>query len=339
MKPPTIADIALRAGVTKTAVSFALNGRPGVSDTTRARIFAIAEELGWQPSSAARALSDGRAGALGLVVDRPARTLGVEPFFMQLISGIEAELAACDVALLLQVTADHAAQLATYRRWWAERRVDGVFLVDLHVDDARVELLTSLGLPAIVIGGPEGLAGLPGVWNDEVAAVRSVVEYLGALGHRRIARVAGLPELRHTASRTAAFEAVTGELDMTPITVGTDYTGEEGARATRSLLASATPPTAIVYDNDIMAVAGLAVAAEMGVRVPERLSIVAWDDSVLCRLVHPPLTAVNVDIPAYGSAVARRLLDLVSGGQDAGSVCNATPVLVPRASTAPLTRS
>src|SRR5918992_3998054 len=172
VKRPTIADIARRAGVTKSAVSFALNGRPGVSQTTRDRILAIAEELGWQPSSAARALSDGRSGALGLVVDRPARMLGVEPFFTQLIWGIEGELSARDVALLLQVTADREAQLGAYRRWWAERRVDGVFLVDLHIDDARVGLLKELGLPAVVIGGPEGLAGLPGVWNDEAGAGR-----------------------------------------------------------------------------------------------------------------------------------------------------------------------
>jgi DNA-binding LacI/PurR family transcriptional regulator len=334
VKRPTIADIARRAGVTKSAVSFALNGRPGVSQATRDRILAIAEELGWQPSSAARALSDGRAGALGLVVDRPASTLGIEPFFMQLISGIEGELAARDIALLLQVTADRAAQLASYRRWWAERRVDGVFLVDLHIDDARVELLKELGLPAIVIGGPQGLAGLPGVWNDDVSAERGVVEYLAALGHRRIARVAGLPELWHTAVRTEAFETVAAELGVTPITVTTDYTGEQGARATRSLLASADPPTAITYDNDIMAVAGLSVAAEMGIAVPERLSLVAWDDSVLCRLVHPPLTAVSLDIAAYGAHVARRLLDLVDGGV-AESVCSSTPVLVPRGSTAP----
>ncbi|HEX6468337.1 MAG TPA: LacI family DNA-binding transcriptional regulator [Streptosporangiaceae bacterium] len=334
MKRPTIADIARRAGVTKSAVSFALNGRPGVSQATRARILAIAEELGWQPSSAARALSDGRAGALGLVVDRPARTLGIEPYFTQLISGIEGELAARDVALLLQVTADREAQLGSYRRWWAERRVDGVFLVDLQVDDARIALLKELGMPAIVIGGPQGLAGLPGVWNDEVGTVRSVVEYLAALGHRRIARVAGLPELWHTVTRTEAFEATAGELGVTPITVPTDYTGEQGARATRSLLASVEPPTAIVYDNDVMALAGLSVAAEMGVPVPERLSLVAWDDSVLCQLVHPPLTAVSLDIAAYGARVARLLLDQVTG-EAPQSVCHVTPVLVPRGSTAP----
>lgn len=332
MKRPTIADIARRAGVTKSTVSFALNDRPGVSAATRDRILGIAREMGWRPSRVARALSGGRAGVLGLVVDRPARTLGIEPFFMQLISGIEGELAARDVALLLQMAEDGGAQVATYRRWWAERRVDGVFLVDLRVQDERVGLLAELGMPAIVIGGPEGRDGLPGVWNDEVEAVRAVVEYLAALGHRRIARVAGPPELRHTVARGAAFEAATGALGVTIIVAATDYTGEEGARATRRLLAAPGRPTAIVYDNDVMALAGLAVAAEMGVPVPERLSIVAWDDSLLCRLVHPPLTAVGLDIPSYGAEVARRLLDLVAG-RPVDSGCHATPVLTPRGST------
>jgi DNA-binding LacI/PurR family transcriptional regulator len=332
MKRPTIADIARRAGVTKSTVSFALNGRPGVSEATRGRILRIAQEMGWQPSRAARALSGGRAGVLGLVVDRPARTLGIEPYFMQLISGIEAELASRDIALLLQMSEDPVAQHATYRRWWGERRVDGVIVVDLRVDDERTALLAELGMPAIVVGGPHGLSGLPGLWNDEAAPVRSVVEYLAALGHRRIARVAGLPELWHTAIRGAAFAEAAGRLGVTPIEEITDYTGEEGARVTRRLLASAEPPTAIVYDNDIMAVAGLSVAAEMGVPVPGRLSIVAWDDSVLCRLVHPPLTAVSLDIPAYGARVARHLADLAAG-HAVESACHATALLAPRGST------
>jgi DNA-binding LacI/PurR family transcriptional regulator len=334
MKRATIADIAQRAGVTKSTVSFALNDRPGVSEATRTRILQIAQEMGWQPSRTARALSGGRAGVLGLVVDRPARSLGIEPFFMQLISGIEGALSSLDIALLLQVTEDAEAQQATYRRWWAERRVDGVIVVDLRVEDERTKVLAELGMPAIVVGGPQDLNGLPGLWNDERAAVRSVVEYLVALGHRRIAQVAGLPGLWHTVMREEAFEEAARELGATPSGGTTDYTGDAGARTTRRLLSSSEPPTAIVYDNDVMAVAGLAVAAEMNIRVPDRLSIVAWDDSMLCRLVHPPLTAVSLDIAAYGAEVARRLVDLAAG-RPVESACHATAVLSPRGSTGP----
>jgi DNA-binding LacI/PurR family transcriptional regulator len=337
MKRATIADIARVAGVSKGAVSYALNGRPGVSEATRARILHVAEQFGWHPSSAARALSDGRAGVLGLIVDRPARTLGIESFFMQLISGIEATLSERSIGLLLQVTDDRTREMAAYRRWWAQRNVDGVIVVDLAHDDPRVELLEQLQMPAVIIGGPRGLGSLPGVWSDDRAAVVSVVEYLAALGHRHIARVAGLAHLWHTQVRTEALNEAARRLDIADVvTVHTDYTGEAGAQATRQLLARRPAPTAIIYDNDVMAVAGVSVAHEMRVAIPAQLSIVAWDDSPLCQLTHPQLSAVSRDIAAFGAHAADLLLRVVAG-EAVDSFEDATPVLLPRASTAPPT--
>ncbi len=337
MRRATIADIARAAGVSKGAVSYALNGRPGVSETTRRRILDIAAEYGWHPSSAARALSDGRTGVVGLIVDRPARTLGIESFFMQLISGIEATLSSTACGLLLQVTDEQQSEMDAYRRWWAQRRVDGVIVVDLRRDDPRIPLLEELRMPAVVVGGPHGLGTLPGVWSDDSGATTAVVQYLAALGHRRIARVAGLTELWHTALRTEALLAAAEELGLpAPVTINTDYTGEEGARATRALLSRRPAPTAIIYDNDVMAVAGVAVAQEMGVAVPREVSMVAWDDSPLCQLVHPQLSAVSRDIAAYGSHAAERLLSIVNG-TPAGTVEDTAPQLVPRGSTAPPT--
>ncbi|RCV48478.1 LacI family DNA-binding transcriptional regulator [Marinitenerispora sediminis] len=338
MRRPTIADIARAAGVSKGAVSYALNGRPGVSEATRGRILAIAEELGWAPSSAARALSDGRAGAVGLVVARPADVLGIEPFFMRLISGIQSELAGGPTALTFQMAGDLAAETATYRRWAAERRVDGVLLVDLRVRDPRVDLLTGLALPAVVIGGPDGVGALPCVWSDDAAAVREVVHYLVALGHRRLTRVAGPPEFAHTAARSAAFAEVARELGLERAeTVHADYSVEDGARVTRRLLAAVPRPTALLYDNDLMAVAGLGVAQEMGVAVPAELSVVGWDDSALCRLVRPALTTVSRDVVRHGAEAARMLLAAVAGGPVPSRRAPAA-ALRPRGSTGPLER-
>ncbi|MBQ1075329.1 LacI family DNA-binding transcriptional regulator [Micromonospora sp. C31] len=335
MKRPTIADVARRAGVSKGAVSYALNGQPGVSQATRERILAIATEIGFNPNRAARSLSGATADAVGLALCRPARTLGIEPFFMELISGVEAELSARSYALTLQVVADQEAEVAVYRRWWGERRVDGVLVCDLRTDDRRVPVLAELGLPAVVIGGPGGTGGLASVWSDDAAALVETVEYLAALGHRRIARVGGLPALLHTEIRTEAFTRVCRRLGLADaVTVPCDYTGEEGARATRRLLSSAGRPTAVLYDNDVMAIAGLSVAQEMGLAVPGDLSIVAWDDSPLCQLVHPPLTALGRDIPAYGAHAARQLLAVI-GGSPAGRVQDETAHLTPRGSTAP----
>jgi DNA-binding LacI/PurR family transcriptional regulator len=335
VKRPTIADIARRAGVSKGAVSYALNGQPGVSEATRRRVLAIAEEIGWNPNSAARALSGAAARAFGLALRRPASTLGLEPFYMELISGVEAELSTRSYALMLQVVADPSAEIAVYRRWWGERRVDGVLVCDLRLDDPRVPALEELQLPAVVVGGPDGVGGLANVWNDEVAAVVETVEYLVALGHRRIARVGGLTDLRHTRTRAEAWEAVCRRLDLAlAVTESTDYSGEQGARATRRLLSATPRPSAILYDNDVMAIAGLAVAQEMGLAVPGDLSIVAFDDSPLCRLVHPPLTALTRDIPAYGALAAHHLLDLVGERAPELSRQAGTARLTPRGSTA-----
>ncbi len=203
----TIRDIAERAGVSKGAVSYALNGRPGVSDETRARILSIAREVGWYPNRAARALSAARADACGLVLARPARTLALEPFFMEFIAGVESELSARSIALTIQLVEDVDQEIEVYRRWWGEHRVDGVLMVDLRVEDPRVEELVRLGLPTVVIGGPVENRALPAVWHDEASGLIEAVQYLRALGHRRIAYIAGVGEFVHTVQRMAAFSA------------------------------------------------------------------------------------------------------------------------------------
>ncbi|GGS01856.1 LacI family transcriptional regulator [Streptomyces nojiriensis] len=353
---PTIKDIARQAGVSESAVSFALNDRPGVSQDTRARIRRVAEELGWQPNSAARALSGERSGVVGLVLARPAHTLGVESFFLQLVSGVQEVLSAARTALLFQVVEDIDAECAVYRRWWAERRVDGVLVVDPRTSDPRPALLEGLALPAVTIGealSPDsGAAAGPGdgrgsspahpvtlssVRADDAGAMAQVLEHLYGLGHRRIVHVAGLPGLAHTVRRMESLRTEAARRGLGPDqvrSVVTDYSDAEGAAATRRVLAEPDPPTALVYDNDVMAVAGSAVAAELGIPVPGRLSIVAWDDSALCRVTHPRLTALVRDTAGFGRLAAEELLAVLAGSPP-GVRISERPRLEPRDSTAP----
>src|SRR4051794_17873259 len=193
VKRPTIADIARRAGVSKGAVSYALNGQPGVSEATRQRIVAIAQEIGFNPNSAARALSGASARAVGLTLCRPARILGIEPWFMGLISGFEAELAARSYALTLQVVATPEHEVEVYRRWWGERRIDGVIVTDLRENDIRIPVLQQLQLPAVVIGGPGDTGTIAQLWSDDAGAITQAGPYPVALGHPRAARGGGPP--------------------------------------------------------------------------------------------------------------------------------------------------
>ncbi|AJP04567.1 LacI family transcriptional regulator [Streptomyces cyaneogriseus subsp. noncyanogenus] len=331
----TIKDVAARAGVSKGAVSLAFNHKPGVSQATRERIFAVARELGWAPSATARSLSSQRVDIIGLALCRPARLLGLEPFYMDFVSGIESVLAERSCSLLLRLVRDLDEEIAVHKDWWRGRMIGGAILVDFREDDPRVPALRGLGLPAVAVGHPSLTGPFPAVWTDDASAVTEAVRYLAALGHRRIARVGGPADLGHSAIRARAFADTTRELGLEAARqIATGFDEKEGARATRTLLLAADRPTAVVYDNDIMAVAGAGVAAEMGFTVPDDLSLLAWDDSQLCRITHPTLSAMSHDVHHFGAEVARVLFDVIGGVHTAGHQVP-TPSLTPRGSTAP----
>jgi DNA-binding LacI/PurR family transcriptional regulator len=331
---PTINDVARRAGVSKGAVSFAFNNRPGISNETRERILAAARELGWSPSSRARALSVSRSLAVALVMARPPETLRADPFFPSFIAGLESELSRAGYALLLQIVPEHESEHETYRRLASEGRVDGVFVTDLYVDDPRPALLAELALPAVVVGPALGEGFWPAVGVDDAPGIAAAVEHLIELGHTRIAHVAGPAAMVHGASRRAAWSSTLQAAGLAPgPCVETDFSAEEGAAATRELLDLAQPPTAIVYANDLMAIAGLAVAVARGVDVPSRLSIIGYEDTELAAHVQPPLTTVGTDVIGWGRAAARRLLDLIED-RSPTEVALELPRLVVRGSTA-----
>ena len=243
---------------------------------------------------------------------RPPRLLGVEPFFMEFIAGIEERLAERDRSLLLHVVTTEEAEIAAYRRWHAQRMVEAVVVVNRTTVDARPRVLRELGLPAVLVGEPA--AGLPAVRTDDAAPVRAALDRLLDLGHRRVGRVSGPAALLHTRARTAALVAGCAAACVpAPVVVEGDYSEESGAKATAALLRLPDPPTAILYDNDVMAIAGLGAAKDLGVAVPDDLSIIAWDDSSLCRLATPALTVMSVDVHLFGRTVADAVLDLVAG--------------------------
>lgn len=272
-------------------------------------------------------------GLFGVVLHRPPAARGLQQFHVSLLSGIEETLDRQGAEVLVQMVDSDREELAAYPRWVEADLVDGVVLLDLTEEDPRPALLHRLGLPGVVLGEAPSGTRLPVVEVDNGDAMRLALGQLLALGHRRIGRVSGPRALLHTRARGAAFEAVLGAAGLTGRTVEGDYFAASGASATRELLEVADRPTAIVYDNDLMAVAGLAVAAELGVRVPEQLSLLAWDDSAECRLARPPLSVVNRDIHALGVALAEVLLDL-HAGRAAGTVQSASARVVIRGTVA-----
>ena len=336
----TIGDVARRAGVSNGAVSLALNGRSGVGEGTRQRIRVAAEELGWRPNIGARSLLSSRAFAVGLILSRQPELLGADPFFPSFIAGVESEIAPRGYSLVLQVVPDDPKTVAdAYRRMAQESRVDGVFLTDLRLRDMRLLLVRELDLPAIAVGRPAERTSVPAVMIDDHLGVREAVAHLLALGHRRIAFVQGPAEYVHSASRAATWRAALRRARVPDGPLETaDFSGPGGAAAMSRLLESPERPTAVVFANDIMAIAGMSVAAQAGVAVPRDLSVVGFDDVPLAAHVNPPLTTVRQEVSLWGRAAAAALLSTVEDRQPSIAALPSSQLIV-RASTAPVPES
>jgi DNA-binding LacI/PurR family transcriptional regulator len=256
---------------------------------------------------------DGRAGMIGLVLTASAPRVGVEPFFIELVAGMEEVLAPAGRTVLLLTVEDLAAELATYERWATERTVDAVVVVNLVRDDVRPAQLERLGLPAVLAGRYAGPAALSSVVADNAGAISAAMRLLGELGHRAIGRVSGPVELTHTAERSAAMRASGEQLRVEVRIVEADYSADAGIRAAHRLLAAVDAPTAIVFDNDVMAVAAEEELVRSGVDVPGQVSLLACDDSTLCELAVPPLSAMSIDVHEHGVTLGSAVLDVLAG--------------------------
>ncbi len=275
-----------------------------------------------------------RTNAIGLVLARPPRLLGHEPFFGELIAGVEEILVTEDYSLLLHVVPDHAAELAAYERWARGAMVDAVIVVNLIADDPRLGKLQDLGMPAIVVGGPSTGMVFSNVWVDDGQAMRDAVAYLAGLGHTTLARISGPHALSHTGARSDAFLEECEARSIEGTIVEGDYTEEKGRHVARSLLGRGDAPTGIISDNDVMALATLAVAEEMGIDVPGRLSLLAWDDSAMCRLASPTLSAMMLDVHGMGQLAGTCVLNTLANGPVRAHAAP-MPRLIARGSTGP----
>ncbi|MGJ4843237.1 LacI family DNA-binding transcriptional regulator [Leifsonia sp. Le1] len=329
----TINDVAKAAGVSKGLVSLALNDRRGVAPDTRDRILTVAREMGWSPNPGARGLSTKRAYALGLILRRDPRTIEVDPFFPAFIAGVETVLAERAQVLVLTVVPDEEAERRAYSRLAADKRVDGFLLTDLLAHDERIPYIHGLGMQAVSLGEPGNDTPFPVITRDYDAGIDDLVSHLIGLGHRRIVHVSGDERMLHGRKRRERYEHAMLAAGLTPVVVPTDFSPEQGAEATKALLDGPDRPTAIVYGNDPMAIAGMGVAHERGLRLPQDLSITGLDGSQIGTYVYPSLTTIDNDPTGWGIAAATALLRLVEDGEPA-DVALPPARLVVRASTA-----
>ena len=320
MSRTTIADVAREAGVTKATVSHALSGNRPISDDTRAKVLAAAERLNWVPSQRGRALATQRANAVAVVLARDPEVIANDSFFPAFIAGVESVLAETETALILQVVPDRAAEERAYRSL-ANGRADGALLLDLRTDDWRVPLLEELGIPTVLVGAYEQPTRFSCVRTDDAAPIREIVQHLRDAGHERIAHVSGPLDYVHSRARADAYTDAVGGAGL--LREG-DFSAASGRARTAELLDLPERPTAILYANDTMAIAGLSYARSQGLRIPRDLAISGFDDDHLSAHLSPALTSVSSGPAARGRAAARLLQADIAGEQPMTEVvdCN-----------------
>ena len=324
---PTIRDVAARAEVSIATVSRVLNGKGDVSDATRERVQDAAAALGYRADSVARALVSQQTRLVGVVVGDNAghRDLSLI-FFGKVLAAISRRLAQSDYEPLLL---EHPTGLG--------HRFDAAIVIGVDEDDPVVLDLAARGVPLVGVdvrcrGDRTAFVG-----SDHVEGVRLALAHLHALGHRRVAHIAGARNTLAGAERLNAFERETRELGLelpAEYVRQGDFSSASGYREACGLLALPTPPTAIVAASDLMALAALQAIWESGRRPGRDVAVVGFDDLEAAALAHPPLTTIRQDRAELGVAAAARAIELLESPDRGGGETVLPVELVVRASTA-----
>lgn len=257
-----------------------------------------------------------------------------EMFFSQVLAGVEDEVASAGHTVLTLAAASVVEEMEIYRRWAADGAVQAVVMRDLRQDDPRPELLDELQLGYVLLGDVTQEGPQAAVLVDNASSMRAVLQQLRGLGHERIAHLGGPPALLHSRLRREAYLASVADADEVALTAEGDYSGEEGAEALDAFLRADPRPTAIVCDNDAMAIGALEAAAELGISVPGELSVIGWEDSMACQLHDPPVAVLGHSLRLTGSLAGRALQALVADPPRHERMLRPTPVLLARGTLA-----
>jgi LacI family transcriptional regulator, repressor for deo operon, udp, cdd, tsx, nupC, and nupG len=319
----SIEDVARRAGVSIATVSRALRGLPDVAAATRDRVLAAAADLNYVASPFAARLASGRTTTVGLVVPFVNRW-----FFAEVISTVEAALRQAGFDLLLYNLGDEQGRARFFDVMPMRKRVDGVLVASLVLEDVEFDALTELNRPVGLLGLQR--EGFLSARIDDVAAARSAVDHLVARGHRRIALIGGdtddpmafTPPLHrrdgYRDALTAAGLPVEPELEQLGY-----FTVEGGREAARRLLAGPERPTAFFAESDEMAYGALREIRAAGLRVPEDVAVIGFDDQPLSELMD--LSTIRQPVADQALDVTSRLLTLIA---DDGSELPRDPAVV-----------
>lgn len=326
----TIRDVAEQAGVSVATVSKVINQRYGVAAETMARVQAVISELGYEASLVAQSLRNHRTNVIGILV------ADLEPFSTELLKGAADAIRGSGFELVVYSAGGRTGDMVGWERRYLSRLsgtlVDGAVLVTPTVVDVQY------GAPVVAVDPHTGTSDFPTVDADNLRGARLATEHLLHLGHRRIALLAGRPDLQSAKLREQGYRealaAAAVPFDDALVRVG-GYDPDLSKLAAHELLTQPQPPTAVFAANDVTAIATIEVALDLGLRVPEDVSVVGFDNIPESALCTPPLTTVNQPIRTMGERAVELLIRLIREQPVEVTHLTLDTGLVVRGSTAP----
>lgn len=330
----TITDVARHAGVSTAAVSKVLRNAYGVSPAMREKVTAAITELGYRPHAAARGMR-GRTYTIGVLLDNVRNA-----FFADILDGIQDELRTSEYTVLIGAAGFEPEEQAKTIRSMVDRQMDGLILIAPGTPRDEI-LTTAASTPTVVIGHHDAADSHDSVVDADDIGAGLVVDHLVSLGHRNIALVSAPGTKANRWKRTPEIVLSDGYLDAMERRGLTDharvhhaaYSDDGGFKAGMTLLTADRPPTAVMTGADVAALGIYRAAHELGLRIPDDLSLVGYNNTALAALAPVQLTSVDQAGHTMGSAAARMLIERVEGRRDRAMQTTMTPRLVERGST------
>ncbi len=306
--------MAARAGVSRATASRVLRGASNVSEAARAAVHRAIDETGYTPNLAARSLVTRRSGAVAFVVAESKDRLFGDPYFLTMLRGAQAELATDGVQLIFVILSS-GPEAAQFARYAGGGHVDGVLLVSLHGDDSLPVHLESIGVPAVLNGRPLTNADkLFYVDSDNFAGARAATEMLMRRGCTKIATITGPMDMAVGLDRLAGFQAALDAAGLPADRIVTgDFSFDGGVRAMTELLDTRPDVDGVFAASDLTALGALSVLTERGVRVPDDVAVIGFDDIREAAVAKPALTTIRQPTQDVGRLMARLLLRRLDG--------------------------
>jgi LacI family transcriptional regulator len=288
----SIHEVARRAKVSIATVSRTINGVPSVAPQLSRRVWRVIEELGYYPNTQARSLVSGRSRIFGLIVSEITN-----PFFPEIVQGFEDIAVQHNYEILTTSTVHDPKRVALAVRRMIERRVEGVAIVTFGMEEALFDDLKSRKIPLVFIDVGPPLPRISNIKIDYLHGIRQAVQHLAALCHKHIAFISGPLMLKSAVARQRAFMQSMQEIGL-PIDeqylIEGNHTMEGGMEALKKILLFPKRPTAVICSNDMTAIGVMRQGYEAGLRIPQDLSLVGFDDIRLAQFIIPPLTTIKM---------------------------------------------